>query len=92
MIGPVDTLFLYSFMFVAGADGAPIEHFRAHACSRGWAGIRMLSSSESSELFWAGHGDGEESRHVDFMWPYWNILDCTPEGRPVENAPRLDYG
>jgi hypothetical protein len=36
--------------------------------------------------------DGEESRHVDFMWPYWNILDYTPEGRPVDNTPRLDHG
>jgi predicted dithiol-disulfide oxidoreductase (DUF899 family) len=45
----------------------------------------------SSELFWASQRDGEESRHVDFMWPYWNILDCTPEGRPKENTPRLQY-
>ena len=155
-----DTLFVYSFMFIAGPDGdpigspcpnctsiidavagqarhltrrinlavsakAPIEHFRAHAYSRGWAAIRLLSSGEnqfnrdygaededgrqwpiatvfvrrsgrihhwwSSELFWASHGDGEESRHVDFMWPYWNILDYTPDGRPRENAPRLEY-
>jgi predicted dithiol-disulfide oxidoreductase (DUF899 family) len=28
---------------------------------------------------------------VDFMWPYWNILDCTPEGRPKENTRRLQY-
>ncbi|MBV9818119.1 MAG: DUF899 family protein [Solirubrobacterales bacterium] len=104
---------------------APIEHFRAHAYSRGWADIRMLSTGQntfnqdygaedergrqwpiatvfvrrnsqiyhwwSSELFWTAHRDGEESRHVDFMWPYWNILDCTPEGRPQENAPRLNY-
>lgn len=104
---------------------APIDHFRAHAHSRGWADIRLLSSGEntfnrtygaedeesrqwpiatvfirrngrvhhwwSSELFWASHHDGEESRHVDFMWPYWNILDCTPEGRPKENTPRLEY-
>jgi predicted dithiol-disulfide oxidoreductase (DUF899 family) len=104
---------------------APIEHFRAHAYSRGWADIRLLSSAEntfnrtygaedeegrqwpiatvfvrrngrihhswSSELFWASHRDGEESRHVDFMWPYWNILDHTPEGRPKGNTPRLEY-
>jgi predicted dithiol-disulfide oxidoreductase (DUF899 family) len=108
------------------AANVPIEHFRAHAYSRGWAGIRMLSSSASSynrdygaedsegrqwpiatvfvrrndrihhwwssELFWAAHGDGEESRHVDFMWPYWNILDYTPAGSPPDNAPRLDSG
>lgn len=104
---------------------APIEQFRAHAHSRGWADIRLLSSAEnafnvdygaeddegrqwpiahvfvrrdgqihhwwSSELFWDSHREGEESRHVDFMWPYWNVLDCTPEGRPKENTPRLVY-
>jgi predicted dithiol-disulfide oxidoreductase (DUF899 family) len=78
-----DTLFVYSFMFIAGRDGdpigspcpnctsiidavagqarhltqrinlavsakAPIEHFRAHAHSRGWADIRLLSSGEST--------------------------------------------
>lgn len=155
-----DTLFLYSFMFIAGPDGNPIgspcpnctsiidavagqaqhltqrinlavsakasiEHFRAHAYSRGWAGIRLLSAGGnsynrdygaedaegrqwpiatvfarrdgrihhwwSSELFWASHRGGEESRHVDFMWPYWNILDCTPEGRPKDNTPHLEY-
>ena len=45
----------------------------------------------SSELYWGSHQPGEESRHVDFMWPYWNILDCTPEGRPQENTPRVQY-
>ena len=45
----------------------------------------------SSEPVWASHGEGEESGHVDFMWPDWNILDCTPEGRPNDNTPRLEY-
>jgi predicted dithiol-disulfide oxidoreductase (DUF899 family) len=110
---------------VAVSAKASIEHFRAHAHSRGWAGIRLVSSGEntfnrdygaedeqgrqwpiatvfarrngrvhhwwSSELFWASHHDGEEPRHVDFLWPYWNILDCTPEGRPKDNTPRLEY-
>jgi predicted dithiol-disulfide oxidoreductase (DUF899 family) len=39
----------------------------------------------SSELFWSPHPESQESRHVDFMWPYWNIMDCTPQGRPREN-------
>jgi len=30
-------------------------------------------------------------RHVDFMWPLWNILDRTPEGRGSDWGPRLEY-
>ena len=35
--------------------------------------------------FWASeHGTpppGQEHRHVDTIWPLWNLLDLTPEGR-----------
>jgi predicted dithiol-disulfide oxidoreductase (DUF899 family) len=31
------------------------------------------------------------ARHVDFMWPLWNIFDCTPEGRGTDWMPRLRY-
>lgn len=94
---------------------ARIEHFRAHAHSRRWADIRMLSAAGntysrdyhaespdgaqwplanvfvrrdgaihhfwSSELFYAPAPAGHHPRHVDFMWPVWNILDVTPDGR-----------
>ena len=30
-------------------------------------------------LFWSTEG---MSNHVDTVWPYWNLLDFTPEGRP----------
>ena len=30
-------------------------------------------------LFWATELD---SNHVDTVWPYWNLMDFTPEGRP----------
>lgn len=45
----------------------------------------------SSEMFFVRGGEGEETRHVDFMWPMWSIFDRTPEGRGTD-APRLDYG
>ena len=35
----------------------------------------------SSELWMADRDEGEDPRHVDFMWPLWSILDATPEGR-----------
>jgi predicted dithiol-disulfide oxidoreductase (DUF899 family) len=27
------------------------------------------------------------SNHVDTVWPYWNLLDFTPEGRPERGTP-----
>jgi predicted dithiol-disulfide oxidoreductase (DUF899 family) len=44
----------------------------------------------SSELMWMPMGDGRHPRHVDFMWPMWNILDTTPAGRG-EWHPALEY-
>ena len=29
--------------------------------------------------FWATELKGN---HVDTVWPYWNLMDFTPEGRP----------
>ena len=45
-----------------------------------------------SELFhhkatdWPAH-----PRHVDAIWPLWNVLDMTPEGRGEDWFPRLYY-
>jgi predicted dithiol-disulfide oxidoreductase (DUF899 family) len=45
----------------------------------------------SSELWFAGRDDGQDPRHVDFMWPLWSVLDRTPEGRGSQWGPRLTY-
>lgn len=29
---------------------------------------------------------------VDFIWPLWNLLDATPEGRGTDWQPTLSYG
>ncbi len=103
----------------------PIEQFRAHAESRGWDHIRLLSAAGatynrdfhaetpeesqrpiatvfvrrdgrihhfwSSELAFVPAAAGQHPRHVDFMWPLWNILDLTPEGRAASWQPSLSY-
>jgi predicted dithiol-disulfide oxidoreductase (DUF899 family) len=44
----------------------------------------------SSELMYAPRHDGLEARHVDSIWPIWNLLDVTPDGRGNEsNFPAL---
>ena len=34
--------------------------------------------------FWATETN---SNHVDTVWPYWNLMDFTPEGRPDRDTP-----
>ena len=45
----------------------------------------------ASELFFAPSEEGQNPRHVDLLWPLWNTLDLTPEGRG-DWYPSLDYG
>ena len=43
----------------------------------------------ASELMVAPRDPGMEPRHVDFMWPVWNVLDVTPGGR--DRSPQREY-
>lgn len=49
-------------------------------------GIRHFWGSELLHV--SGPGD---PRHVDLVWPIWNLLDLTPEGRGRDWQPKLDY-
>ena len=31
------------------------------------------------------------ARHIDLLWPLWNVLDLTPEGRGTDWYPKLSY-
>lgn len=44
-----------------------------------------------SELLFAKAEPGQNNRHVDLIWPLWNVLDLTPEGRGSAWYPKLDY-
>jgi predicted dithiol-disulfide oxidoreductase (DUF899 family) len=45
----------------------------------------------ASELLYAKPDSGMGHRHVDMMWPLWNLLDYTREGRGTNWSPRLSY-
>ncbi len=47
--------------------------------------------SWASELLFAPKSEGMEARHVDIVWPLWNLLDLTPEGRGTSWHPKLAY-
>jgi predicted dithiol-disulfide oxidoreductase (DUF899 family) len=52
-----------------------------------------LRHTWATELMFAPREEGEDPRHVDSIWPIWNILDVTPSGRATEpQLPRLKYG
>ena len=47
----------------------------------------------ATELMFAPRDEGEEPRHVDLIWPIWNVLDMTPGGRGSgADFPALRYG
>jgi predicted dithiol-disulfide oxidoreductase (DUF899 family) len=46
----------------------------------------------ATELMFAAREEGMDPRHVDSIWPFWNVLDMTPGGRETgPNIPGLDY-
>lgn len=44
-----------------------------------------------SELLLVPPEAGQNQRHVDMIWPLWNLLDFTPEGRGSDWFPSLNY-
>jgi predicted dithiol-disulfide oxidoreductase (DUF899 family) len=44
-----------------------------------------------SELGDAPSEPGQEPRLVDFIWPIWQVLDVTPEGRGTDWSPQREY-
>jgi predicted dithiol-disulfide oxidoreductase (DUF899 family) len=45
----------------------------------------------ATELAFTPPDPGQDPRHVDLIWPLWNLLDMSPEGRGDEFRPRLSY-
>jgi predicted dithiol-disulfide oxidoreductase (DUF899 family) len=45
----------------------------------------------ASEMLFAATERGEDGRHVDSIWPLWNLFDLTAEGRGTTWYPKLRY-
>jgi predicted dithiol-disulfide oxidoreductase (DUF899 family) len=45
----------------------------------------------NTELMFAPSDPGQDPRHVDMIWPLWNLLDYTPDGRGGKWGPKLAY-
>jgi predicted dithiol-disulfide oxidoreductase (DUF899 family) len=44
-----------------------------------------------TELMFISADPGQDPRHVDLIWPLWQLLDLTPEGRDANWRPKLNY-
>ncbi len=44
-----------------------------------------------SELLLAPPEPGQNQRHIDMIWPLWNLLDFAPEGRGTDGYRSLTY-
>ncbi len=45
----------------------------------------------ATELLFADPEAGQHPRHLDLIFPLWNLLDLSPEGRGADFFPRLAY-
>jgi predicted dithiol-disulfide oxidoreductase (DUF899 family) len=50
-----------------------------------------IRHSYHSELPFAPTESGLDTRHVDSIWPLWNVFDFTLDGRGTDWYPRLAY-
>jgi predicted dithiol-disulfide oxidoreductase (DUF899 family) len=45
----------------------------------------------NTELLYGAWEKGQDARHLDLIWPLWNLLDLTPEGRGEKWYPERSY-
>jgi len=45
----------------------------------------------ATELLLASSDKGQDGRHVDSIWPLWNLFDLIPEGRGTNWYPKPEY-
>jgi predicted dithiol-disulfide oxidoreductase (DUF899 family) len=50
-----------------------------------------IRHSYATELLFAPTEKGQNGRHVDMIWPLWNVFDYTPDGRGSDWYPKLTY-
>lgn len=69
-----------------GEDDEGGQHPMLHVFTRIGGPVRHFWSSE---LHFVPSETGQNERHLDTMWPLWNVLDMTPAGRGETFFPKL---
>jgi len=72
--------------FGESADGSQMPMLNVFVRRKG-----AIRHFYGTELLFARSDPGQNNRHVDAIWPLWNLLDFTPEGRGKDWYPKLQY-
>ena len=71
------------------------QYLRDYLCAGGeedtslWPIMHVFTKRDGDiHHFWASEMQGN---HVDMIWPYWNLMDMTPEGRPDLPTPPQNF-
>ena len=72
--------------FAENAEGAQMPILNVFVKKEG-----VVRHSYATEMLYAPEEPGQNARHVDMIWPLWNVLDFTPEGRGSDWYPKLGY-
>ena len=84
---------------VSNTEGDFLKDYAAYECDDPTmvSAINVFKkTSEGVFHFWgselAAHPmKNGHPRHIDVIWPLWNLLDMTPEGRGKYNVPKQNY-
>ena len=68
------------------ADGAQMPFLNVFTRRGG-----VTRHAYATELLYAPAAPGQNNRHVDPIWPLWNLFDFTTDGRGSDWYPRLEY-
>ena len=83
----------------SGSNSYNVDYFAEDEAGDQWPMMNVLVKGASgsvthswgSELFLSPPEDGLHNRHVDQLWPLWNLFDLTPEGRGSDWYPATRY-
>lgn len=72
----------------SGEDASGNQNTMMHVFAKRGGRVRHFWSSELNA---AQTDPGQDARHIDMMWPLWNVLDITPDGRGKDWYPERSY-
>ena len=68
------------------AEGGQLPMLNVFARRKG-----KIYHTYATELQFMPPEKGQNQRHIDMLWPLWNLLDLTPEGRGENWFPSVTY-
>jgi len=82
----------------SGGNTYNADHHAETADGAQWPAVNVFRKTAAgifhfynAELFYAPAEQGMQPRHVDLIWPLWNLFDLTPEVRGTNWYPRISY-